>query len=97
MRTRTRELERMRGRGTVTEETGKTIAVAYDLSRMQNELFDRSGDPPIPTTRNVVGRILPASPPDGEIKTLQMADGRKLKFFYAGPADGSIALNQWIG
>jgi hypothetical protein len=95
--TRTREFERMRGHGGETDKAGKVRAVTYNLSRMQNELFDGSGDPPIPTTRDVVGRILPATLPDREIKTLQMADGRKLKFFYVDPADGSIALNQWIG
>jgi hypothetical protein len=37
-----------------TDKAGKVRAVTYDLSGMQNELFDGSGDPPIPTTRDVV-------------------------------------------
>ena len=95
MRTRTRELERMRGRGVVTEETGKVYAVTYDLSRTQDELYDGSGDPPIRTSQNVVGCILPVNSFEG-FKTLQMHDGRKFKFFHSN-SDGCIALNQWIG
>jgi hypothetical protein len=95
MRTRTRELERMRGRGVVTDETGKTCPVTDDLSRTQDELYDGPGGPPIPTSKDIVGRILPVTSFDGS-KTLQMADGRKFKFFYKH-SDGSIALNQWIG
>lgn len=94
MRTRTRELERLSGRGVVTEETGKTYAATYDLSRTQDELYDGSGGPPIPTTRDIRGRVLPVTSFEG-YKILQMADGRKFKFFYTD-SDGSIALNQWI-
>jgi hypothetical protein len=95
MRTRTRELEQMSGHGVVTEETGKTYAATYDLSRTQDELYDGSGDPPIRTSKNIIGRVLPVVSFDG-FKTLQMDDGRRFKFFYSN-SDGSIALNQWIG
>lgn len=98
MRKRTRELERLRGEGIVTEESGKTYSATYDLRRTQDELSCRtksSGDPPMLTTKNILGRVLPVNSFEG-YKTLQMADGRRLKFFYTH-SDGSIALNQWIG
>ena len=96
MRMRTRELERMRGRGVVTEDnTGKMYPATYDLCRTQNVVDLGPDEPPLPTTRNVVGCILPVNSFEG-YKTLQMEDGRKFKFFYSN-SDGSIALNQWIG
>ena len=93
MRRSTKELERLRGRGIVTEETGKSYPVTYDLSLTQDELWDVPGGPPIPTGTDLVGRVLPMISFVG-LKTLQMDDGREFKFFY-GDTDGSIALNQW--
>jgi len=94
-----RHLETMKGRGTMTSNAGEKVAVRYELHAYQNEIDAGSLNNPgatIPGMKRITGTVQPVSFFGENGLTLEMEDGRKLKFFFTDTA-GSIALNSWIG
>ena len=86
---RVRVLERMKGQGVLTDESGVKRRAAYNLQQIQDEIAVGPGEPPLLGGRKVVGTVLPV----GEVGvwyTLEMSDGRKFKFFHYH-SDGLIA------
>lgn len=83
-----RVLERMRGRGVLTDEIGEKQKVTYDLQQVQDEIAVGRGESPLLGLKSVVGIVLPVIAMGG-CNALEMSDGRKFKFFYRH-SDGSI-------
>jgi len=93
-----KHVEEMIGNGTAIVDSGERIAVQYCLEVMQEQIPAASLDDPtaiVPGPKNIVGWIRPVCH-FGDILTLQMDDGRKLKFFFTD-MQGNIALNKWVG
>ena len=82
-------LEKMRGKGVLTDERGEKQKVSYDLRQIQDEIAVGPGEPPLLGLKSVVGTVLPVVAMWGT-NVLEMSDGRKLKFFYRH-SNGSIA------
>ena len=94
-----RHLETMKGRGTMTSNAGERVAVQYELKVYQNEIDAGSLNNPgatIPGMKRITGTVQPVRFFGENGLTLEMQDGRKLKFFFTD-SHGSIALNSWIG
>jgi len=93
-------LEHLQGSGVVTAENGDRMTVKYDLQITRDE--PEAGRPPAVGFKHLGGQIW--SEHDSyfvlsharTIMTLQMEDGRKLKFFHRDLA-GNIGLREWIG
>ena len=89
----------MKGRGKVTGNEGKQVAVQYELDVYQDDipagnLLDPSAT--IPGLKRFEGWVLPVCFFAENGLLLEMQDGRKLKFAFTD-SQGAIALNQWIG
>jgi hypothetical protein len=94
-----RHIDTMKGKGTVTSNNGKKVAVQYELSVYQDEIpAGNLLDPhaTIPGLKTVRGSVSPVCFFGENGLLLEMQDGRKLKFFFSD-SQGSIALNHWIG
>jgi hypothetical protein len=92
-------IENMNGRGTVTSNIGEEIAVRYDLHVYQDEIHPGTLANPgatLPGLKEITGVIQPVRFFGENGLLLEMADGRRLKFFFTD-SRGSIALNSWIG
>jgi hypothetical protein len=97
-----RVIERLKGTGLVTTERGKESSVRYHLSLTQDEVDSGTGDQPHFGPKNFAGQIW--CPHDGsfvaihlgQIMTLRMEDGRRLRFTHRN-RDGGITVTQWIG
>jgi hypothetical protein len=93
-----KHLEKIKGKGTVTSQSGETFPATYDIDVYQNEipaghLLD--GSATIPGLKRYEGTVLPVRAL-GETQTLEMQDGRRMVFFFKD-GNGAIALRQWIG
>ncbi len=91
-------IETMKGDGTVTADDGEQFSVKYELNVYQDEIPAGNMDDPratIPGLKDIRGWVEPVRLFDQTL-TLEMQDGRKLKFFFTD-SHGNIALRQWIG
>ena len=94
-----RHIETMKGRGTMTSNSGEQVAVRYELHAYQDEVHAGTLANPgatIPRMREIRGTVQPVRFFGENGLTLEMQDGRKLRFFFTD-THGSIALNSWIG
>lgn len=96
-----KHVETLAGMGTVTTADGRQVRVEYELDVLQDEVYVGAGSPPLPGMKEITGRVtaLDSARAIGvfsDILTLEMADGRKLRFFFTN-GHGDIALNQWLG
>lgn len=94
-----RHLETMKGRGTVTANNGDQFGAQYELRVYQDEIDAGSLNNPgatIPGMKTIQGVVQPVRFFGENGLTLEMQDGRKLKFLFTD-THGSIALNSWIG
>jgi len=94
-----RHLETMKGHGTMTSNAGEQVAARYDLHVYQDEIHAGTLDNPgatIPGMKEIRGTVQPVRFFGENGLTLEMQDGRKLKFFFTD-THGNIALNSWIG
>jgi hypothetical protein len=94
-----RHIETMKGKGTVTGNSGQQVPVTYELHVYQSQVPAGTLDDPratVPGLKEIRGRIEPVSFYGQERLLLEMQDGRKLRFFFTDMR-GSIALNEWIG
>jgi len=92
-------VERMNGSGTVTSVSGDQKPVQYDLHVYQEEISVRTLENPnatIPGMKDIRGRVDPVCFFGDSDLTLEMKDGRKMKFFFTD-SRGTIALGSWIG
>jgi hypothetical protein len=98
-------LEHLQGTGIVTAPDGNEIQAKYDLQITQAEPVEPEageGVPQVAGFKHVSGLVWSTSDPyfvlahSRKIMTLQMEDGRKLRFFHRD-IDGSIGLNKWLG
>jgi hypothetical protein len=95
-------LERLHSTGIVTDSDGIEMRAKYDLEITQDEPESGEGIPQVAGFKHVSGQVWSTCDPyfvldhSRKIMTLQMEDGRKLRFFHRG-IDGSIGLNKWIG
>lgn len=90
----------MKGNGTVTATSGEHVAVRYELHQYQNELPVRTlSDPPATMAglKECRGVIQPVCFLLERDLTLEMQDGRKLKFSFTDRRRGSITVLEWIG
>jgi hypothetical protein len=90
--------ESMEGRGVVGADDGQKVCVECELNVHLEEIPASSvADPQatIPGLRDIRGRVKPVCY-FGQVLTLEMEDGRKLRFFF-NDTDGNIALSSWIG
>jgi hypothetical protein len=93
-----RPIERFQGTGTVTTRRGKEISVQYHLCFSPPEngklsaaaLKDFSGQVWCPYDGSFV------CVHEGQIMTLRMEDGRKLRFVHSN-RDGAVTVTQWLG
>jgi hypothetical protein len=95
-----RLLEALSGRGTVTATSGKQAAVQYMLLIYQEEtpvrvLCGQSAQTNEQT--NYEGVVRPVCFFVDNGLTLEMQDGRKLKFAFTHNIRGTIAVSEWIG
>lgn len=94
-----RHVETIKGHGTMTSNAGEQLEVRYELHVYQDEIPAGTLDNPggtIPGLKEIRGTIQPVRFFGENGLTLEMEDGRKLKFFFTD-MHGSIALNSWIG
>jgi hypothetical protein len=94
-----RHVERMNGTGTVTSGGGVQKPVQYDLHVYQEEISAGTSENPnatIPGMKDIRGRVDPVCFSGDRDLTLQMQDGRKLKFFFAN-CHGTVSFLSWIG
>ena len=94
-----RHIETMDGGGTVTSGSGEQKSVRYELHVYQHEISAATRENPhatIPGMKDIRGRVEPLCFFGENGLTLEMQDGRKLKFFFTD-SRGNIALNSWIG
>lgn len=94
-----RHLETMNGRGIMTSNAGEQVAVGYELHVYQDEIHAGTLDNPgaaLPGLKEIRGTVQPVRFFGENGLTLEMEDGRKLKFFFT-VTQGSIAPNSWIG
>jgi hypothetical protein len=97
-----RLIDRLKGNGVATTGRGKEISVRYHLSLSQDQLDCDRGDLPEFGAKTVAGQVW--CPHDGsfvavhqgQVMTLLMEDGRKLRFVHSN-RDGGITVTQWIG
>jgi len=93
-----RHLETIRGRGTMTSNSGEKVPVTYDLSVDQEQIRAGSLNDPtatIPGLKRVSGTVLPVRFFGENGLQLEMEDRRKLRFFFTD-MHGSIAPNGGI-
>jgi hypothetical protein len=94
-----RHVETMNGSGTVTSGSGEQKPVRYEIDVYQEQIPVGSMTNPgatIPGLKDIRGRVEPVCFfGDGDL-TLQMRDGRKMKFFFTD-GRGTISLRSWIG
>ena len=89
----------MKGNGTVTANNGEQVAVRYEVHVYQDQIPIRTMSDPqtiMPGSKEYRGVIQPVRFFGENGLTLEMKDGRKLKFSFTN-SRGSIALNEWIG
>ena len=94
-----RHLETMKGHRTMTSNAGEQVRVQYELHVYQEEIDAGGLNNPgatIPGMKEIRGTVQPVRFFGENGLTLEMQDGRKLKFFFSD-THGSIALNSWIG
>ena len=97
-----RVLERLKGTGLVTTESGKKISVKYHLSLTEDEIDSGPGGQLQLGPKSFAGQIW--CPHDGsfvavhqgQTMTLRMEDGRQLCFTHRN-RDGGINVTRWIG
>ena len=95
-------LERLHGNGIVTAPDGIEMRAKYDLQITQDEAEAGQGAPRVAGSKHVCGLVWSTCGPDfrsnhsRKILTLQMEDGRKLRFFHRH-IDGSIGFEKWLG
>ncbi|MDO8682603.1 MAG: hypothetical protein Q7N50_03885 [Armatimonadota bacterium] len=93
-----RHIETMKGNGTVTTDDGQEVVVCYKLDvyqrEMQSSALKDSYTSPVLGLKHCEGTIEPVCF-FGQTLTLEMEDGRKLRFFFKDTS-GTIALIEWI-
>ncbi len=78
-------IETMKGNGTVTADSGRAVAVRYELYVCQEEIAAGTLENPhatIPGMKEIRDRVEPVCFFGENGLLLQMQDGRKLKFFF---------------
>ena len=97
-----RLLEDLQGTGLVTDAAGDETRAKYDLQITQDEPKGGAGVPSAVSYKHISGRVWSEYDPYfvpshiRKIMLMQMADGRKFKFFHR-EMDGTIGLSKWIG
>ena len=94
-----RHIERMGGGGTVTSSRGEQKPVQYDLHVYQEEISLGTLENPnatIARTKDIRGRVDPVCFFGDSDLTLEMKDGRKMKFLFTDKR-GTIARGALIG
>jgi len=97
-----RSFQRLHGSGIVTTRRGRDIAVEYHLSFPKNDPDGPDQDPSQSAPHEFSGQVW--CPYDGSFVsvyagktlTLQLADGRRLRFFHQD-RDGGITVTEWLG
>jgi hypothetical protein len=95
-------VERLKGTGLVTTGRGKEVSVRYHLSLTQDEIDAGAGELPQLGPRRFAGQVWCVHDGSfvaihlGQTMTLQMEDGRQLRFTHSN-RDGGITVTKWIG
>ncbi|HLH41131.1 MAG TPA: hypothetical protein VKX39_18420 [Bryobacteraceae bacterium] len=92
-----RHLETLRGRGHVGTDGGKT-SVEYELRIYQKEIRAGTMENPgatIPGMKSIEGWVRPFVGSMGTVLTLEMSDGRTVKFFFRDTL-GSVVVSGGI-
>jgi hypothetical protein len=92
----------LHGTGIVTDPDGIEMRAKYDLQITQDEPESGQGIPQVAGFKHVCGLVWSTYDPyfgldhSRKVMTLQMEDGRKLRFFHRD-IDGSIGFEKWLG
>lgn len=84
-----RLIDTIRGNGFIVSETQGRNPVQYELEIWQKEVRN-DPFPPIPGMEQIRGSVYPAHAFVGEEITLELQDGRKLRFFYTNSGSPEI-------
>src|SRR3954469_12573872 len=96
-----RHHQTLKGHGTVTSQSGEQVPVVHDLRVYRDEIRTGTQVNPHATIPGRMeefrGTVQPVFFLGESELTLELQDGRKLKFLFTGETSGSIAVNSWIG
>jgi hypothetical protein len=93
-----RHIETIEGNGTVTTNTGERVGVHYTLNVFQKDIPATSHSNPFGSAsgmKEIHGHVEPVGF-FGQILTLEMQDGRKLKFFFTDGRGSISASGGWV-
>jgi hypothetical protein len=92
-----RQLETVKGQGTVTSNGGTVQSVKYELSVWQREIAAGTPHATIPGLQEITGRVLPVCFFTERDLILQIQDGRKLTFSFTDRTGTIASSSGWAG